>query len=177
MATARKFNPARVSDKTEGRFPLRLIRLCLMELYGLWDNVTAAFGGAPGSPGSGGGPASELATRIQVPWCANGPIRVDTDVDGAWVVPTACEIARLRLWRDVAGSAGSTILDLKRNGSSLYATQANRPTILASAGNGAIQDCILPDVVSLAADDVITVDTAAKESGVPRNWRLTLEAA
>jgi hypothetical protein len=174
---SRKFSPRRISDKVEGPHPLRYVRLVLMHLFDALEAPAQLFGGGTGTPGTGSGPASTLATRFQVDWVANGPYRVDTDVDGAWVVPTPCEIAKLRLWRGDAGTSGSTILDIKANGASLYGFPSTRPTIDYTLGDGAVIDCVLPSAVALAADDVVTVDTVQRESGRPMNWRLTLEAA
>lgn len=50
MAITRRYNPDGVSDQIAGRYPLRLIRLCLQELYrllGLTDQTTATIPGSP----------------------------------------------------------------------------------------------------------------------------------
>lgn len=169
-----KYDPAKVSRLVEGRYPLEPIRLRLIELYRLLRDPVSIFGGGTGSGGTGTGPAAELATRVNVDWVANGPYRVDDSVDGAWVVQTACEVRSISLWRGVPGTSGSTVLDLKRNGSSLYLTTANRPTLTYAQE---ATPCNLPDAIALAAQDVITVDTLTKETGSPRDWRLSLEAA
>lgn len=172
----RKWDPDKISDKADAKLnPLRLIRNCIRELWGVIENPVQIFGGGAGTTGTGSGPASELATRIQVDWVANGPYRVDDSVDGAWVVPTACEVSKLYLWRGTAGTSGSTVIDLNRNGSTMYVTQANRPTLDYDAGE--VTPCNLPDDVTLVAGDVVTIDCDEKDSGLPMNFRLTLEAA
>ncbi len=179
----RKFNPDRISDKTEGPYPLRLIRLCLRELWKFIEDPTLIFGGTGGG-GTGSGPAASLPTRVMVEWRANGPYRVDTAVDGAWVVPTACEIRKLELWRGTAGISGSTIIDLNRRHigtaagteSSLYATQANRPTLAYNDPDG-LTPCNLPDTISLQEGDVVTIDCDQRDTGRPYDFALILEAA
>ena len=179
-----KYDPKNISNHAEGRFPLKLIRLCLMHLWNVLEEPQTLFSPGSGSPGTGSGPGAALATRVVVEWAANGPFRADTAVDGAWVVTTPCEIRALRLWRGTAGTGGSTVLDVNRrpagsaagSEASLYVTQGNRPTLTYN-DTDSIVPCSLPDVVALAAGDIVTVDTDTKESGIPRDWRLTLEAA
>ena len=172
----RRFDPDKISDRADGPYPLRLIRLCLRELWSILQAPTSIFGGAPGAPGSGSGSGSTLATRIQQRWVANGPYRVDTAVDAAWVVPTAIEVSGVWLYRGNAGTSGSTTLDLNRNGSTMYTTQANRPSI-AYNDSDLIVNCPLPDIISLAVGDKVTVDTDQIEAGRPSDWTLTLEGA
>jgi len=179
MAITRRFNPDGISDQIAGRYPLRLVRLCLQELYrllGLSNQTTATItgsGSSPGSSGSGSGSASQLATRELMHWTGNGPYRVDTNVDGAWVATTGMNISGLKLWRRVSGTAGSTVLDLKINGSSMY-TLTPRPVVVPGQTIGV---ALVPDVTAIAAGDAITVDVLSVESGRPRDWRLTLEGA
>jgi hypothetical protein len=115
-------------------------------------------------------------TRVEIEWIANGPFPVDTDVDGGFTAPSAMTIIGVRMYRTTAGSSGSTILDVNKNGTTMYTTQANRPTMAFNQSGNKIQ-ATLPDVVSIAAGDVITVDTDQIEGGSPANWRLVIEAA
>jgi len=115
-----------------------------------------------------------LSTRPCVQWRANGPYRVDTSVDGAWIVPTACEVKQVWLHRLTAGTSSSTILDLNRNGSTMYLTQANRPTIAFDDADLKVS-VALPEIVSLALGDIVTVDTDQVEAGAPQSWTLTIE--
>jgi hypothetical protein len=176
MAVTRRYNPDGISDQIAGRYPLRLVRLCLQELYrllGLSNQTTQTLGSLPGSPGSGSGPGSLLATRELNHWTGNGPYRVDSNVDGAWVATTAMNISGLNFWRRVSGTAGSTVLDLKLNGSSMY-TATPRPTVIPGQQIGTAP---VPDVTHIAVGDAITVDVLSVESGRPSDWRLTLEGA
>ena len=65
-------------------------------------------------------------------------------------------IVGTRLMVGTAPTGSSIIIDVKKNGTTIYSTQANRPTIAAtqtSGGPGAT-----PDVTTLAAGDYLTVD-------------------
>jgi hypothetical protein len=54
-----------------------------------------------------------------------------------------------------APTGASVIVDVNKNGTTLFTTQANRPTIAASAF---ADTASVPDVVTVAAGDYITVD-------------------
>lgn len=182
MATIRfNYDPSKIPNVVEGRYPLKPIRQRIEELYRLLSNPVSIFGGGTGTGGTGTGPAADLATRVLVSWKANGPYPATaTAVDGYWRVLTPCEIRAIGLSRSVPGSAGSTVLDLKRIpagstvAASLYLTTANRPTITYAQITTA---CNLPDVITLAAGDIVYPDILSRESGVPRSWTLDLEAA
>ena len=70
-------------------------------------------------------------------------------------VPFACKIRAVTVATDIAPTGASLIFDVNKNGTTLFTTQANRPTIAASAVSAAVT---LPNVTTLAAGDVITVD-------------------
>jgi hypothetical protein len=56
----------------------------------------------------------------------------------------------------VASAGASEIFDVNKNGTTVFTTQANRPTILAGAYTTATET--VPDVVAMAAGDYLTVD-------------------
>ena len=59
---------------------------------------------------------------------------------------------------DTAGSGGvSDIIDINVNGTTIYTTQANRPTLLA-ADTGMWTEAGEPEVTILQVGDIITVD-------------------
>lgn len=74
----------------------------------------------------------------------------------------ACAPARARVVRaraGVAGSSGSTVIDLMRNGVSLYKNAANRPT-LAAAATGDFKANV-PDGQAISAGDLVQLVVAA----------------
>ena len=70
-------------------------------------------------------------------------------------VPFACVIKAVTVATDVAPTGASLIFDINKNGTTLFTTQANRPTIAAAGVSASVT---LPNVTTLAAGDVITVD-------------------
>ncbi len=65
-------------------------------------------------------------------------------------------IVGTRLMVGTAPTGASIIVDVNKNGTTIYTTQGNRPTIAASANAGG--PGATPDVTSLVAGDYLTVD-------------------
>jgi hypothetical protein len=120
-------------------------------------------------PGGGSG-------AFQHRWTANGPYIVGTDVDGAYISDSAFTVSGVWLYRGTAGSASSTIVDIHKNGTTLYTTQGNRPTIAYDDTDKKV-DCTLPDVVAIAAGDIITMDIDQKETGSPKDLMIIIQGA
>jgi len=70
-------------------------------------------------------------------------------------VPFACQIRAMTVATDIAPTGASLIFDINKDGTTLFTTQANRPTIAAGEVSASVA---LPNVTTLAAGDVITVD-------------------
>ena len=67
-------------------------------------------------------------------------------------VPYACTITNVRATVGAAPTGASLILDLHKGGTTLFTTQANRPTITA----GSYTDLTsTPDVTAIAKDDYL----------------------
>jgi hypothetical protein len=80
----------------------------------------------------------------------------------AKLVGHACTIIDVRA-RALTGPAGSAlIVDVNKNGPTLFTTQGNRPTI---ADGQTVSTTTLPDVVALAAGDYISIDVDQIGSG------------
>jgi hypothetical protein len=118
--------------------------------------------------------AAALATRTLYRWAANGPYQPGTEVDGAWIAPTAFTITAVWLYRTTAGTSGSTVLDLNKNGATLF---TSKPTIAFDDGDKKVGP-LVPDVsTAVAAGDVLTIDIDSIESGNPADIVLVLEGA
>jgi hypothetical protein len=79
------------------------------------------------------------------------------------------------LYRRTAGSSGSTIVDVNKNGTTLYTTQANRPTVTSGGGADAIDATTDYDVTTFAQDDRIEVDVDSVEGGNPQDVTVIIE--
>src|SRR5207244_8536254 len=116
---------------------------------------------------AGGG----AGTNIQHRWEANGPFKVDTSVDGAYIAPHAVTITQTRLHRRAAGSSGTTTVVLKQNG-----TIKDTRNVTAAAGADAT-DTSGALSVAVVAGDRLTVDATAVEAGTPLDYDFIIEAA
>jgi hypothetical protein len=115
-----------------------------------------------GTPAAPAGASPQETIRF----VGTGEFIIDTRVDGAWIAPAACTISRVVADVKERGKNGggvtSSIWDVNKNGVTIFTTQANRPTITATAGGGeAYAASGIPDIVSLAQNDRLTVDTDA----------------
>lgn len=107
----------------------------------------------------------------------NGAITAQTKLDGAWIAPRSGTITRVTLYRRTAGSSGSTIVDVNINGTSIYTTQGNRPTVTQAAGNDAVDATTDMDVTTISADDRIEVDVDQAEAGTPQDLTVIVEVS
>ena len=108
-------------------------------------------------------------------WILSGAISTGTNVDVARPMSRAGTIVRVTLWRKEAGGSGSLVVDLNKNGTTMYTTQANRPTIAASSGDNIVLQATMPDITAVAAGDYLTIDVDDKETGSPKNLCLVVE--
>lgn len=79
-----------------------------------------------------------------------------------FICPAAGVVKDIRAYADTAPITTSLIIDVNKNGTTLFTTQASRPTI-AAAGNAS--SATLPDVTAVAAGDRITYDIDQIGSG------------
>lgn len=115
--------------------------------------------------------ASSIATKIVHRWEANGPYRVDNDVDGGFVIPRACTAISFTLYRRQGGSSGGTGVKLLNANSSVLSVD---PGIAFNAGNSATAAGTF-STTTFAASSVFTVSASAVDGGRPRDWAAVLE--
>ena len=122
-------------------------------------------------------PPSGLPTRVLYTWNANGPYRAsEVSVDGSFVAPTAFTITAVWLTRTTPGTGGSTVVDINKNGSTIYAT-TGKPSI-AYTVTKQVQSLPDSDKRSVAAGDVLTIDVDSIETGTaPRDLMVVVEGA
>lgn len=72
-----------------------------------------------------------------------------------YVVGSAKTILKVRLAIASAPSGADLIIDVNKNGTTMFSTQANRPTIVANTTTGV---SVAPDITVLAEGDVVSID-------------------
>ena len=130
--------------------------------------------GLTGSTGATGDTGAAGSGAYTWTFVANGPYQTDTTVDGGRISNADFNITSVWLYRDTAGTAGSTTVDININGVTAYTTQGNRPSIEWDDADKKV-DCTLPDVVSCSSGDIVTIDIDAKETGTPTDLNLIIQ--
>lgn len=70
-------------------------------------------------------------------------------------MPAACTVTGYRVKGSTAPTGASVIFDINKNGTTIFTTQGNRPTVAIS---GTTSTTTLPDVTAFAAGDYMGVD-------------------
>jgi len=75
-----------------------------------------------------------------------------------WIVPYDSRLVDVIVSSDTIGSGGtSTIIDVNKDGTTIYTTQANRPTLLL-ADTGMYAEAAEPEITKFLAGDIISYD-------------------
>jgi hypothetical protein len=80
----------------------------------------------------------------------------------AWIVPFDGTIVDVRTRLDTAPVGSTFIVDVNKNGTTVFTTQGNRPTIAIGAN---VSSNVAPDVTAVAAGDQISFDIDQIGSG------------
>lgn len=106
---------------------------------------------------------SEIVVPTYVPatFSATGALATFTGAS-RFYVPNACTLSSVRASVGTAPTGQAILCDVNKNGSTIFGTQANRPTIAVN-GNTALAGAA--STTSFAAGDFITVDLDQVGSG------------
>ncbi len=125
--------------------------------------------GATGATGPTGATGATGATGPQGPtggfyqvYTVNGTLSVGSGAQ-RFYMPSSATVTRVRASASQAPVGASIIVDVNLNGTTIFTTQANRPTIAA----GDNTDTSIPDVTSVVAGDYLTIDIDQVGSTTP----------
>lgn len=90
-----------------------------------------------------------------VHFAAEGTLSVKVG-KGRMVLPFAATLLGITPMLDTAPTGASVILDVNKNGTTIFTTQGNRPTIAAGSNGGT--EVTNMDVTAVAAGQYLTVD-------------------
>jgi hypothetical protein len=102
--------------------------------------------------------ASQMPTgkvKTTLSFAVTGTLTTGTDKAPTLVAPCALTITKAKLVVKTAPTGAAIIVDVNKNGTTIFTTQANRPQIAIGATTG---DSGTPDVTSLAEGDKVTID-------------------
>jgi hypothetical protein len=94
-----------------------------------------------------------LGNPFEVP----GVLAVVAEAAPQWLVTGDTTINSWYIACDTLGTASSTIVDIHKNGTTIFTDQANRPTLAFNDGNGWAVSGV-PDFVDFVAGDILTID-------------------
>jgi len=111
---------------------------------------------------------------IKYTWNILGALVVNTTQDGPRLVTQDQEIISVSVVRGLNGDGGSTIVDVNLDGTTIFTTQANRPTILNTDGDlftYKADDIAnpLPDIIDMDEGDSLDIDVDQVETGSGAN--------
>jgi hypothetical protein len=127
-----------------------------------------AVNGYAALDGTGKVPSAQLPAPaiIMQSFSSTGTIVVETGVHRLYNNrATAWVISGIRASVGTAPTGASIIIDIKVNGTTIFTTQANRPTIAASAFASAYVTNM--DITAVASGAYVTVDVAQVGSTIP----------
>jgi hypothetical protein len=107
--------------------------------------------------------ATDTATIITtLTFAVVGTLAVGTDKAPTILAPCTLTITKVKLVVKTAPTGAAIIVDVNKNGTTIFTTQANRPQIAISGTTG---DSGTPDVTALAETDKLTIDIDQVGSG------------
>jgi len=80
------------------------------------------------------------------------------------LIPGTFSISKVILWGDNAPTGADLIVDINKNGTTIFTTQANRPKISAGSNSG---ESGTPNITSINKGDRLSVDTDQVGSTTP----------
>lgn len=107
---------------------------------------------------SGGGAPNIM--RITIP----GDMFVATKIIGPFDMGAGMVISKIKLTIDSAPTGADLIIDVNKNGTTIFTTQANRPKILAGTTS---RTSVAPDITTFADGDILTIDIDQIGSTLP----------
>ncbi len=90
-------------------------------------------------------------------WVIAGALSTGAEQGGVWLAPRSLTIEKVYIYCKTTGSAGSSIVDINKNGATIFTTQANRPTLaFDDTDKKAVSGT--PDITALAEGDIMSMD-------------------
>lgn len=120
-------------------------------------------------PGGGG------TDRGTFSWVLNGKVIATEGLDGVRIPASAGTITAVWIWRETAGTGGSTTVDVNKNGTTIFTTQSNRPVVTAAGGDNQKDQSGTINVTSFSAGDLLSIDIDTVETGNPQDIIVMVE--
>jgi len=100
---------------------------------------------------------SNLGIKYEYTAHIEGSLATVSGVGNNIIIPRNCTLEKAIMYVEDTGDSSSTIIDVNINGTTVYTNQANRPEVDYDDADH-IDEGGTPDVTSLTANDIITID-------------------
>ena len=138
------------TEGADGDFYLNTVSYDVFKkVSGAWGTTLLNIKGDTGATGATGDTAGR-----GVSFYVDDVLEVGTDLMNI-IAPLGLTITGVRANVSIAPTGADLIIDINKNGTTLYTTQGNRPTILATETS---ETATLPDVTSISLGDIISID-------------------
>ncbi len=102
--------------------------------------------------------SEDLSVAKQIhEWVVAGTLGTGAEQGGVWIAPRSLTIEKAYIYCKTPGTAGSTIVDINKNGTTIFTTQGNRPALAYDDADKKAESGT-PDVTSLAEGDIVSID-------------------
>lgn len=116
----------------------------------------------------------QIDTHLAIPvkktyfrWFNASNIAVAVESVGVHYAEENLTIEKVVCYIKTPGTSGSTIIDIHKNGTTIFTTQANRPSVAYDDSPPKAEG--VPDVTALVAGDVLTFDVDIDAGGINNN--------
>ncbi len=89
-------------------------------------------------------------------WFIDGHLEVYQNIGPTFIIPRNCTIVAVYAWCKTPGTSGNTVVDVNKNGTTIFTTQSSRPSLAYNATTPAKSN--IPDIVALSENDILTLD-------------------
>ena len=117
-----------------------------------------------GGDGSGTGDAGPIVVWKTLVFCVPGDLEVGASVAPSVLADEAMTIDKVYVYVQTAPQGAPIIVDVNKNGTTIFTNQANRPQIAAGSNE---DESGTPDVTSLSKNDRVDVDIDQVGSTTP----------
>lgn len=97
-------------------------------------------------------------------FAVSGTLTTGTKKSSTWIVPQDMTIVKAYAYADTAPTGVSIVVDINKNGTTIWSTQANRLTIVASSNTG---NQTTFNTTALSEGDLLTLDIDQVGSSTP----------
>lgn len=121
------------------------------------DGHLAVFDGPTGKLLKDGGSPTGTTSGSDPIWYIDGALATGTQLGQTYISPRESSIQNVYVYCENPGTGSSTIVDVHKNGTTIFTTQGNRPTLAYNDADKVVKSAV-PDVVGLAEGDILTID-------------------